>query len=236
MSNPSAPGTASQPSASSPAAGSPSLLSAHRLAANRRNALKSTGPRTKAGKYRSALNRQSRRLVPQPLERELRARGEDPREFCRLHRDLVALFRPTDRAASAAVAMLAHGWWQKARRIRQWVGAGTAPCLELDTRIEGLLVLVIDQLRSRHQHWMRLLGEALGSPIGSPADVRRRIEAQLRLFGGKPRAGRYQAKAEPEAQIGGQGETLEAYLERELQAILAEQAARSGSSKANQTH
>lgn len=226
----------SQASAPPQAAGSPGLLSAFRLAANRRNALKSTGPRTKAGKYRSALNRQTRRLVPEPLERELRARGEDPREFCRLHRDLMAIFRPGNRDVSAAVTMLACAWWQKARRIRQWVGAGAASCAELDARIEGLLVLVIDQMRTRHQHWMELLGKAVGTPIGRPVEVRRRIEAQLRLFGGKPRTGRYRAKAEPEAQIGGPGETLEAYLERELQAILAEQSAGGGRSKANQTH
>jgi len=236
MSNPSAPHTASQPSAPSPAAGSPSHLSAHRLAANRRNALKSTGPRTKAGKYRSALNRQTRRLVPQPLERELRARGEDPREFCRLHRDLVAIFRPGDPAASTAVAMLASAWWQKARRIRQWVGAGAANCADLDERIEDLMVLVIYQMRKRHQHWMERLEEAVGSPIGPPPEVRRRIEDQLKLFGGRRRPGKHGAKAEPEAQIGGPGKTLEACLERELLAIIAKQAARSGSSQANQTH
>jgi hypothetical protein len=146
------------------------------------------------------------------------------------------MFRPTDRAVSAAVTMLACAWWQKARRIRQWVGAGTAVCPELDTRIEGLLVLVIDQMRSHHQHWMERLGEAVGSPIGRPAEVRLRIEGQLRLFGGRPRAGRYRVKAEPEAQIGGSGETLETYLESELQAILVERSARLGSSKANQTH
>lgn len=114
----------------SPTSGQPlrsqALLSDHRVAANRRNALKSTGPRTFASKYRSALNLQSRSLVPEALERELRARGEDPREFCRLQRDLAAIFHPRDPAVSAAMTMLARAWWQKARRIRRWVGAGSA--------------------------------------------------------------------------------------------------------------
>jgi len=55
-----------------------------RITANCLNALKSTGPRTNDGRFRSALNLQSRRLVPEALERELRARGDDPRDFWRL--------------------------------------------------------------------------------------------------------------------------------------------------------
>ena len=97
-------------------------VSSRRLASNRRNALKSTGPRTKAGKYRSALNARKRDWCPETLERELRACGEDPREFCCLHRDLAAIFRPTDEVASTAVELLARTWWQKARRLRRgWV-------------------------------------------------------------------------------------------------------------------
>jgi len=46
-------------------------LSALQLASNRRNAQKSTGPRTKAGKYRSALNAENRHLLPEAMERDL---------------------------------------------------------------------------------------------------------------------------------------------------------------------
>jgi len=101
-------------------------LNAVQLASNRRNAQKSTGPRTKAGKYRSALNAENRRLLPEAVERDLRARGEDPREFLRLHRDLVGIFHPYHPDIAKAVAMLASAWWRKARRMRQWVGAGAA--------------------------------------------------------------------------------------------------------------
>ncbi len=52
--------------------------SSHHPAANRLNALKSVGPRTKAGKCLCVLNLQWRRLGPEVLEHELRARGEDP--------------------------------------------------------------------------------------------------------------------------------------------------------------
>jgi len=202
---------------------SQALLSDHRLAANRRNSLKSTGPRTWAGKYRSALNLQSRSLVPEALERELRARGEDPREFCRLQRDLAAIFHPRDATVSAAVTMLARAWWQKARRIRQWVGAGSPQSSELDAQIEALLILVVSQMRQSRRQWKRRLVDAVGNPAGNPAEVRRDIERQLPLFGGQAPKHRPQADSE-----GGKGplETLQAYLEKELREILAEQAAR----------
>jgi hypothetical protein len=48
-----------------------------------------------AGKRRAALN--SRKdSYSEELERQFRARGEDPRDFRRLHRDLVALFQPRE--------------------------------------------------------------------------------------------------------------------------------------------
>jgi len=78
---------------------SPSPL---RIAASR-NALKSTGRRTAAGKRRVALNTRSRDLIPEELERQLLARGEEPRDFRRLHRDLVAIFHPEERNGTEAV-------------------------------------------------------------------------------------------------------------------------------------
>ncbi len=131
----------------------PGRVSPLRIAANRRNALKSTGPRTPAGKRRSALNALRRDLCPQELERQLRARGEDPGEFCRLHRDLIAIFQPHDEAAGRAVEWLARIWWEKARRIRQWVAAGTARSEDLDARLEELLRFLVHVLRQRHEWW-----------------------------------------------------------------------------------
>ncbi len=174
----------------------PSLL---RIAANRRNALKSTGPRTPAGKRRVALNARSQNLCPQELERQLRARGEDPREFRRLHRDLIAVFQPQDGAASAAVELLALSWWEKARRIRHWVAAGPARCEDLDARLEELLKFLVYVLRQGHEWWQHRLAAVLGRPLGSPADVRRRIEARLFIFGAKPGKRKYPRQPEPGA-------------------------------------
>ncbi len=62
-----------------------SNLSAARLAADRRNALKSTGPKKPAGKRRVPLNKGGDKELCSPeLERDLRARGEDPRDLRRM--------------------------------------------------------------------------------------------------------------------------------------------------------
>lgn len=207
-------------------------LSARRLSANRQNAQKSTGPRTKAGKYRSALNLKARTLVPEALERDLRAHGEDPRQFCRLHGDLEAIFRPTDPATSAAVTMLAGAWWQKAQWLRRRAGAGPPRCAEMDARIEALLVMVVNLIQSHHGHWKHRLAAVVGDLIGSPSEVRRDFEAHLALFGGKPHARSHPAEPRPEAAR----KALRAYLERLLGEIMAERASRGDPAKANQTH
>jgi hypothetical protein len=98
-----------------------SSLSPAKLAANRRNALKSTGPKTAAGKRRVAMNSRRDHELCSP-ERELRTRGENPWDYRRLHLDLI--FRPGDRWEKGGVETLAFVWWKKARRIRGWVGRG----------------------------------------------------------------------------------------------------------------
>ena len=128
-------------------------LSPARLAANRRNAKKSTGPKTKAGKRRVALN--GRRLASPEIERQLRARGEDPRDFRRLHRDVAALFQPQDVPGDAAVQLLALTWWEKARRIRNCVTAKAALTDDLDEKIEELLTFVVYVQRELRQRWAR---------------------------------------------------------------------------------
>ncbi|MGO9272197.1 MAG: hypothetical protein ACLQOO_18530 [Terriglobia bacterium] len=85
---------------------SPALRPA-RLAAKRRNAQKSTDPKTKAGKRRVALNARRLGLAPPEIERQLRARGEDPRDFRRLHREVAALLQARDAVGDAAVQLLA---------------------------------------------------------------------------------------------------------------------------------
>jgi len=166
-------------------------LSPARLAANRRNAQKSTGPRTKAGKRRAALNARRLGLAAPEIERQLQARGEDPRDFRRLHRDLAALFQPQDVAGEAAVRLLAVTWWEKARRIRNCVTASAALTDDLDQKIEELLTFVVYVQRQLHRPWQAWLMEVLGPELGKPADVRRKIERRLSTFGATKAARAY---------------------------------------------
>ena len=161
---------------------SPTTSSA-KIAANRRNALKSTGPRIEG---ENVATPSPAGLCPEEFERQLRARGEDPWEFRRRHRDLMAIFRPEDRADVLATQLLAQTWWEKARRTRQWVAAGSARTEDLDACLERLLRILIHAQRQRHEWWCHRLASVLGRPVGSPADVRGRIESRLFIFGAKP--------------------------------------------------
>lgn len=163
-------------------------LSPAKLAANRANALKSTGPKTPAGKRRVALNALKRNLCSKDFADELRRRGEDLGQFLTLHRDLRAVFDPKEPEACRAVEMLAQAWWEKARRIRAWVGAGPPRTDDLDARLEDALRYLVYVLRLRHQWWKRRLTSVIGPFIGAPEHVRRNLEAWLILFGA--RAGR----------------------------------------------
>ena len=138
-----------------------------------------------------ALNARRRGLCSEELEQQFRTRGEDPREFRRLHRDLIAVFHPKDRVAVEAVGLMAHAWWEKARRIRNRVGAGQPDADDLDARLDRLLVLFAHAEAWRHRWWVHRLAAVLGRPLGSPPDVRRKVEARLPLFGAKPGQRKY---------------------------------------------
>ncbi len=83
-----------------------------------------TGPRSTRGKRRSSLNRVTRFLVPIWVVKDLRARGENPEEFRRLHRDLIGWLGPDGARDRVLVETLAEAWLEKIRRRRNWVGAG----------------------------------------------------------------------------------------------------------------
>jgi len=167
------------------------VSSAARLAANRRNAQKSTGPRTAAGKRRAALNSQRRGLAPPEIERQLQERGESPDDFRRLYRDLVALFPPHEASNETAVRVLAETWWEKARRLRDWAGEGKPVTRDLDAKIDPLLLFLVNKQMQRHEKWHVRLNAVLGRGLGGPADTRRKIERRLFAFGARKFTRRY---------------------------------------------
>jgi hypothetical protein len=145
-----------------------------------------TGPRSTRGKRRSSLNRATRGLLPLWVANDLRARGENPQEFRRLHRDLIGWLGPDDARSRVMVETLAEAWWEKIRRVRNWVGAGSCDCREIHARIDDLLKRFVWAQRLDHRKWRYRLESVLGSGLYGPAVVRERIEARVPLLGGKP--------------------------------------------------
>jgi hypothetical protein len=157
------------------------------LGARRRRALGykgRPGPRSPRGKRRSSINRLTRFLLPFWVAKDLQARGEDPQEFRRLHRDLIGWLGPDDARGRVMVEALVEAWCEKIRRLRNWVGAGSCDCTEINARIDDTLKRFI---------WAQRLGPASGLPAGVGARSR-----PLRTFGGAgedrsadPLTGRY---------------------------------------------
>ncbi len=81
---------------------------------NRRNALKSTGPRTEAGKARVSDNARSHGF----LSRHLIVAGESPAEFAALLAALVADYQPAGVVETGLVEQVAIVLWRKARFVR----------------------------------------------------------------------------------------------------------------------
>ncbi len=96
----------------------PRTLSVRRSAANLRNALKSTGPRTPAGRRRSSLNALKHGLYTRSQLEAMVDLGEDTREFHRLHRGLISSLEPANPLEKVLVGDLAGLWWKKARAER----------------------------------------------------------------------------------------------------------------------
>ena len=87
------------------------MTSDRQVAANRKNAERSTGPRSAAGKARSSRN---------PMKHGLSARnvviqGEDPAEFEALRDALYAHYHPKDPVAKNLVEQLAASMWRLRR-------------------------------------------------------------------------------------------------------------------------
>ena len=106
--------------------GSMALIHCHpasprQIAANRRNSLKSTGPRTGAGKRSVALNpfEHGLRATPDTQFREaMIERGEDPGEYERLHQDLRKAWEPANAIQALLVRDLTNLYWKKIRSER----------------------------------------------------------------------------------------------------------------------
>ncbi len=159
-------------------------LTAAELAARRRNAQKSTGPRTPEGKRRSALNSLKKYLCPHWRAFLIPLKGQDPREYRRLHRDLIALLQPDNSFFRSLVRDLAEAWWEKLCWLRGQTSGPTGwpTAHKLDQRIESRLMTYVTALSLHWKKWNARLANALGGPVSSPAMMRETVEARLAAF------------------------------------------------------
>jgi hypothetical protein len=113
-------------------------LSEARLAANRANAQKSTGPKTPAGKLRSAANACQHGFAGSTFAI---VRLEDLYEIDRLKADLVATYQPINSQEIFAIECMALAQNSYFRSYRLESGLGTASLNEsLDPRSDKMLI------------------------------------------------------------------------------------------------
>jgi len=155
------------------------------LAAHRRNAQKSTGPRTPAGKLRSSLNSLKYAPLSVKLPARMRFEGEDVCEDRKMHRQLMALFLPQNLDQSACLMELAEAWWEKVRALRGLPARPFRPerRRQAEARIEEGLEDLILALRASSRQWRSLVEALLGGPFESLAELRGLVEEQWEVVG-----------------------------------------------------
>jgi hypothetical protein len=102
----------------------PTSLTPARLEAARRNAQRSTGPRTQAGKQRMRMNalKHGCDAAPENEAAVMRALGEDPQRFAALKGDLMSSYGPGDTLWEQQLEDLAKLYWRRQRIERMQTG------------------------------------------------------------------------------------------------------------------
>jgi hypothetical protein len=90
-------------------------LTPQRLDAARRDAQRSTGPRSKAGKERMKMNalKHGCDAAPENEAAVMRALGEDPERYAALQRELATTYGPGDALWDHQVADLGKLYWRR---------------------------------------------------------------------------------------------------------------------------
>lgn len=154
------------------------------IAARRRNAQKSTGPRTPAGKRRSALNALKEGTTAQRPEAGWLFSLQAGKKFRGLHCDLIALLDPAGNHQLAfEVWDLALAFLAKAvcRDVDLQLGQ-QGDMGGLDWLLEWQLQSLVDTLEKRSRKWYSRLTAALGEPVASWSELRTLLESRLALF------------------------------------------------------
>jgi hypothetical protein len=152
-----------------------------KIRAQRANARLSTGPRTTAGRRRSAQNRRKLRLSPEVLE-NLEWHGADLAEVRRLWQDVMAVFWFFDFSCRFYLERAAYNWWLKLDALRK--GSCKEEYLKrVEGDIENYLRLAVDRFAKGRQRWDRWLRKELGTDgRDSIRSVRVAVEKRLGSF------------------------------------------------------
>src|SRR5688572_13397869 len=111
---------------------------------NRKNSLKSTGPKTSAGKAIASRNhlRHGLRANPAALN------GEDGRQFRALHNRLIGQVQPRDEIEAGIVHRITVSLWRLARSAR------------VDGALSSLSVRAVAPQREQAQEWVERINAA----------------------------------------------------------------------------
>jgi hypothetical protein len=207
----------------------PTATTPARLEANRRNARRSTGPRTEAGKHRSRLNALQNGRWAAALcwsDDSLRALGENPEEFQELLMNLWRADAPGDQLWEQQIEDLARLYWRRQRLERAWevlvqgeMETSTRAALLAPLSAEGALLLqqldtvdravdrkvrILLRLREaqdRQRRWAARQGLAVEEPgWGDGSELA--VREELDKLAQEVEAGKKQAR-ELEALLGG---------------------------------
>jgi hypothetical protein len=149
------------------------------LAAARRNAQRSTGPRSAAGKQNSKLNalKHGQRASPENHHQVMRALGEDPEEFESLKQELMTTYGQGDALWEKQIDDLARLYWRRQR---------------LERAQEGLMrraLLAVEEWQHRRQQEMAgatfdaFQFQAIEIDLTEPADAGVRLRMLLSFLG-----------------------------------------------------
>jgi hypothetical protein len=154
-------------------------LTPARLEAARRNAQRSTGPRSQAGKQRVRMNalKHGCDAAPENEAAVMRALGEDPARYAALKRDLMSSYGPGDALWDQQLEDLAKLYWRRNRIERMETGL-----------MRRALEALEERGRERRQQIAAATfdachGAAMDIDLGEPTDPAVRLRLLLSLLG-----------------------------------------------------
>src|SRR5215467_10190100 len=123
-------------------------VSSKKIEANRRNAQRSTGPRSEAGKAVSRQNATKHGLLARGVVITRGDYQEDPEEHAQLLDELTEQFQPEGIAETLEVQKIALAYWRKARAVRYEHGAIRARTGDMRVREERKRQEAVDKALS----------------------------------------------------------------------------------------